>query len=101
MFVSNNKAFVLELTICHETNIISSKNYKLNKYNDLRNAKSELIKNHELCVMTCELTVLGFLNMDCSILNVLGIENCDCNFCEELTKAVITESFNVYIRRNN
>lgn len=87
--------------MCHETNMLSSKNYKLNKYKDLKNAKSELIKNHDVCVASCELSVLGFFNMDSVILNVLGIKECDFDLREELTKTVISESFNIYIHRNN
>ena len=81
--------------------MISSKNYKLNKYKNLKNARAELIKNHDLCVMTCELSVLGFLSMDYNILKVLGIVNCDFCMRAELTKSVIFDSFNIYIRRNN
>ena len=67
----------------------ASKNYKLNKYKDLKTARSQLIKDHEIFVMSCELSVLGFLNMDCNILKVLGIVNCDFSFREELIKSVI------------
>jgi hypothetical protein len=101
VFVGKQKAYVLELTVCHETNMISSKNYKLNKYKDLQNAKSEILRNHDITVMTCELSVLGFLHMNSDILKVLGILNSDVNFREELSKCAITESFNIYIRRNN
>ena len=101
VFVSRNKAYALELTICHKTNMLASKNYKLHKYKDLTAARSELIKNHECCVMSCELSVLGFLNMDSNILKLLGVVNCDFSFREELTKSVIYKSFNIHIRRNN
>ena len=101
VFVNKHKAFVLELTICHETNLVASRNYKLNKYKDLINARAEIIKNHDICVMTCELSVLGLLNVDYNIFKVLGIDNLDFNCRAELIKTVINESFNIYIRRNN
>ena len=101
VFVNKHTAFVLELTICHETNLVASRNYKLNKYKDLINARAEIIKNHDICVMTCELSVLGLLNVDYNIFKVLGIDKLDFNCRAELIKAVINESFNIYIRRNN
>ena len=101
VFVGKTKAYVLELTVCHETNLVASRNYKLNKYKDLKDARSELIRNHELCVCTCELSVLGFLNIDSKVLNVFNIVNCDFNLREKLISTVIAESFNIYIRRNN
>ena len=100
-FVDKRKAYVLELTICHEINMIPSENYKFSKYKNLKNARAELIKSHDLCVMTCELSVLGFLSMDYNILKVLGIVNCAFCMRAELTKSVISDSFNIYIRRNN
>jgi len=32
---SDSKVTVLELTVCHETNLVSSRNYKLDKYKTL------------------------------------------------------------------
>src|SRR5688572_25105428 len=103
VFVSKTKVYVLELTVMRQISSrkISSRNYKLNTYKDLQKARAELIKNYDLCVMTCELSVLGFLNMVCKVLNVPGTVNCDFSLCAELTETVIYDSFNIYIRRNN
>ena len=35
--LSYSKIFVLELTICHETNLVNSKNYKIHRYNSIQN----------------------------------------------------------------
>jgi len=102
VFVGKEKAYALELTVCHESNLIASKNYKLNKYRELKNARAELIKSHDISVSTCEVSVLGFLNIDYDILKVLGIASCDFNLRAELTKSVISETFKIiYLNRNN
>ena len=40
--ITNTDVHVIELTICHETNMTNSKNYKTNKYRDLDQFKTSL-----------------------------------------------------------
>ncbi|MDW0252306.1 MAG: reverse transcriptase domain-containing protein, partial [Nitrososphaeraceae archaeon] len=77
VFVKGNIVQALELTVCHETNLISSKNYKLDKYKSLAKHKSSIIEHHDVKINTCEVTVLGFLSMDNDVLNFLNIDKCD------------------------
>ena len=58
---------ILELTACHETNFISFKNYKLDKYKNIHNCKSENIKHLPVYLYTCEISVLGFAVIDSKI----------------------------------
>ena len=99
-FVSNHKVYVLELTVCHETNMVNSRDYKVNKYKDLWKSKAEIIKNHDISVTTCEVSALGFLQLDLEAMKPLGILKCENNFRDELTSLVISESFNIYNKRN-
>ena len=99
-FVSNHKVYVLELTVCHETNMINSRDYKLNKYKDLDKSKAEIIKTHDITVPTCEVSALGFLHLDMEAIKLIGISKCENNFRDELTSLVISDSFNIYIKRN-
>jgi hypothetical protein len=98
--VDTNKVHVLELTVCHETNLESSKAYKTNKYKNLNQHKADVIKNHSLIINTCELSVLGFVSVDDSFFTELKIEKFDSAFVSELTKSVIELSYNIYIHRN-
>ena len=99
-FIKDNTVYVLELTICHETNIISSRNYKLDKYKDLDKHKSSFLQHHNIKVYSCEVTVLGFLSLDNEVLKSLHIDTCDLTFRAELTKCAIQNSFDIYLRRN-
>ena len=46
--VKDNLVFVLELTICHESNVIASKQYKEHKYKNLNEFKAGVITDHNL-----------------------------------------------------
>jgi len=59
--ISNHqgKLFVIELTVCHETNLINSRNYKLNKYRNL--ITDCKINTDEIKIFTIEVSTLGFI----------------------------------------
>ena len=98
--VTNNKIVVLELTICHETNLESSKSFKINKYKHLKENVTERFKHLNLSVCTCELSVLGVLSIDDSFFNDVGISKFDNSFLTELSMTVINLSFDIYNQRH-
>ena len=62
--VTENTVLIVELTICYETNLRSSKLYKENKYKDLNDFKTEIIADRNLVLTICELCVPGFMKFD-------------------------------------
>ena len=46
--VSRHSVEILELTVCHESNLISSNNYKKNKYQDICDFGSTLIAHKKI-----------------------------------------------------
>ena len=98
--MTNNKIVVLELTICHETNLESSKSFKINKYKHLKENVTERFKHLNLSVCTCELSVLGVLSIDDSFFNDVGISKFDNSFLTELSMTVINLSFDIYNQRH-
>jgi len=58
--VSPTKIVVGELMICHETNLIKSRDYKLQKYQNLDAAKSNEFSRRTVLVNTIEVSTLGF-----------------------------------------
>ena len=59
--VSQSRIVVGELTVCHETNLQSSRDFKLNKYANLSAARSSAYKHHIVSVHTIEVSTLGFI----------------------------------------
>ena len=56
-----SRIVVGELTVCHETNLRHSRDYKLNKYSNLEAARSSAFKHHSVSVHTLEVSTLGFI----------------------------------------
>ena len=91
---------VCELTICHETNLQKSKQYKLDKYADLQTKATDEFKEHKIYLYTIELSVLGFL----SDRNEFFQKVVHCKLPEllyrNLMTNVINNSYNIYLNRN-
>lgn len=100
VLIKNNKILAIELTICHETNIMSSKEYKLNKYTNLHKYKVAPFQNFDLSLTTCELTVLGFLQFDRKLFANFNIPQFDDQLIKNLSNQVIKYSFDIYARRD-
>ena len=63
--VAPGKVLVLELTICHESNFAKSKQYKLDKYRNLRIELKTQSVNLNFQVFTLEISSLGLME-NCS-----------------------------------
>ena len=98
--MTDKDVLVIELTICHETNFESSRKYKINNYENLSNHKTEFIKNHNVCLTTIELSVLGFLQMDNNCLSKFDFPIIDDATTKNLSRTVINSSFEIYTRRD-
>ena len=90
----------MELTICHETNLRSSKLYKKNKYKDLNDFKTGIIADHDLVLTTCEVSVLGFMQFDSSVFQTCSIPMFDDNIINIIAKSAIQSSFDIYTHRD-
>jgi hypothetical protein len=97
----NDVVHVVELTVCHETNLESSKAYKADKYKNLNNHKSECIKDFKVVVHTCELSVLGFLHIDADLFKSIKTPKFDDALVTQLIKSSIRSSYDIYVRRNS
>jgi hypothetical protein len=100
VLVNAKEALVIELTICHETNLISFRDYKSCKYKDLGKHKTDIIKDHNVIISTMEFTTLGFLQFDEKVLKHFTSSKIDKMFTSTLIKSVIQSSFNIYCHRD-
>ena len=97
---NTDKISILELTICHETNLISSRNYKLNKYKNIKNHCTEQIKHLPIHLYTCEVSTLGFVRLDNRFTTECGLPSLDSCWFNRISKTAINESFEIYSKRN-
>ena len=92
---------ILELTVCHETNISSSQKYKQSKYQSLHNHL--IVKDNETSVniFTLEITTLGFMS-DFELFQVRNLKDkLSENHKTQIFKSVLSDSFNIYCKRNS
>jgi len=98
---TRSKVIVLELTICHETNLNSSREYKLDKYKNISHHRNELIRNLPVKVYTCEITTLGFLQLAEGSMKDCNLSPPDNVWLRKLSSAAIMASFDIYLNRNS
>ena len=53
---------VLELTVCHKSNLLKSKQFKLRKYENISKSVKNEYKRIPISVFTIEVSVLGFIS---------------------------------------
>ena len=58
----SNSICTLELTVCHETNVVSSRDYKRDKYKNIADFRSTLAGNRKVYSHTIEISTLGFIS---------------------------------------
>ena len=97
---SPSKIGILELTICHETNFMTSRNYKLDKYKHISNHRSTLIKTIPVKVYTCEISVSGFVILEPQFLSDFNLQPLDNKTVNNLAMSTIMSSFEIYCERN-
>src|SRR6218665_1262672 len=81
----------LELTICHETNVIASRTYKQTKYKDLRRTR---LCNFQNFKYTIKITSLGIISEN------LIVDQIPEYIRQLLFKTVISGSYSIYCLRS-
>ena len=97
----NGNIFLCELTVCHETNLLKSRDYKRSKYANIAFNITSEFRKHIVKLETVELTVFGFMS-DCSnftksVTNMLLPDSIRAN----IIRNVIGNSYNIYLNRNH
>jgi len=99
--VDNNTVNTWELTVCHETNFMSSKQYKVNKYTSLKNDTTSLIENKHIITHTLEISVLGFVSDSSNFLKSTGLPKLPVNLLQSICRQALNSSFSIYCCRNS
>ena len=97
--VSPREITVGELTVCHETNLIKSRDYKLQKYLNLEAAVASEFRGRTVQVHTFEVSTLGFVVAEPNFFKNGGLPNFGPLFLKELSKTAILASKSVYHSR--
>src|SRR6218665_1027249 len=93
--------FVLELTVCHESNLMPSKTYKLNKYKNLSHHLNNEHKHYNIRLFTLEVSTLGFVLHTDKFTMALGLSKLSNNVIQTIIRQALFNSFTIYCDRNN
>jgi len=100
--ISDNKSIhTLELTVCHETNIIASRDYKRNKYRNISDCGSSLAGNRKIVPHTIEISTLGFISNISDFTKAVHIPQLPNSLKHSIVSTVLQRSFGIYCNRNN
>jgi len=100
LLVDGNKIGVLELTVCHETNLAKSKLYKLNKYKHIGHS---LQPNFSICdvqIFTIEISTLGFISDFKHFQSAMALPPFTMTLHNAIINSVLNDSYNIYKLRN-
>ena len=87
---NDSEVKVLELTICHETNLNNSKTYKLNKYRELASCLTPEATGKQVTCHTIEVSTLGFISPCDEYIDANRLPRMQ----KELKKAIIRDVLN-------
>ena len=91
----------LELTVCHETNLIASKQYKVNKYSNLANSCTALAANKLVTNFTIEVSTLGFISQISDFLLSAKLPMLPAALKQDIIHSVLNNTFKIYCNRNS
>ena len=101
VIVKGTKIWALELTVCFETNTVKSRDYKRNRY---KNLKSQIKVEHlEFELVYFEVTSLGFISKDSFKDTSSFLSNFEINIERTIFKCMevaLRASFYIFCRRN-
>ena len=97
----NDSVFTLELTVCHETNLEKSHDYKLNKYLNLQSDLSAAYTDKVVTNYFMEVSTLGLISDMKKFTNHLAIPDMSPSVVYNIRKHVVDARFQIYCNRNN
>ena len=96
----HNMISTLELTICHKTNAIASKQFKLSKYNNLNQNLLPRFSKYKLLNNTIEVTTLGLISKSSEFSKTNLVEKMPDHIKHLVFNSVISDSYSIYCLRN-
>ena len=101
VIVQNRQIFVLELTVCHETNLVNSFKYKTEKYKKLNQFLQPKFINFPVNYFPFEISVHGFMtnNLRTFLANI-KLHEFPLNLRTKMIRSVIFSSFDIYKHRD-
>ena len=98
--VDTNSIHILELTVCHETNLISSHEYKSNKYKNIAQCGSSIAGNRKIVPHFLEVSTLGFISNCSDFTKAINVDAMPAALKHNIVKSTVKSSFDIHCKRN-
>ena len=92
---------ILELTICRETNLEKSKQYKLSKYQNIHDHIQPHLRNYSVKTFTIEVSTLGFISNYRDFIKSMNLPKLSKSIMHTIIQSVLKSSHNIYCFRNS
>ena len=96
-----SRVAILELTICHESNLLKSRSFKINKYTNYKQHLNPKFVKHLVNLYTVEISVLGFISDLTDFCKFANLPAFPPQIKINIINSVIRNSFNIFCRRNS
>ena len=96
-----NSVCAYELTICHETNLQKSKEYKREKYRSLSEDLTPAFRLKPVLYFSLEVSVLGFISSSLDFTKACNLPPMPVNVSQSIIRTVMSQSYKIYCNRNN
>ena len=91
----------LELTICHETSMPNSRNYKINKYAKIQDSCTPIARGKIISNFTIEISTIGFIAPLTKFVKTNKLPPLPTEVKTRIIRAVLNNSFKIYCNRNS
>ena len=95
-----NSIHILQLTVCHETHMIISNEYKKNKYRNISLCGSSVAANCKITPHFIEVSTLGFISNCLDFTKAVKIAAMPDTVKCKIVASAVKSSFGVYCNRN-
>lgn len=95
-----NSIHILELTVCHETNMVTSNDYKKNKYKNVSLCGSAVAANRKIASHFIEVSTLGFISNCLDFTKAINIAAMPDSLKHKIVASAVKSSFGIYCNRN-
>ena len=96
-----NQLVTLELKICHETNVATSRDFKVSKNTGLKQDLLPELSNYKISNHTIEITSLGFISDCASFTKQINTHPMPNSIKQAVFKSTVSDSYAIYCSRNS
>ena len=100
VLVDKQRVVTLELTVCHESNLCKSRQYKTDRYKDIVTNLNADFAHFAVKSFTVEVTTLGLISDISDFVKYIAISKMPCSTKSLITLRALSKSIEIYYARN-